>query len=286
MLNVTETDFRHYDSALGRFNLLDPMAELAPDFIPYRYGFNNPVFWSDASGLFESYLDARYYQLSHGLFGGSSIEYDADSNSWSINTGKSMITQIGEWIQTTYELDGGGMGADYTRAGGGGSSNDSQSKKNDGGFWKTMETGGMFQVWGVMRDMPGFKPNSRKRSAVDASMNYDEAYERGKTSLMKGAEFWKRLKEGVSGADSRGSTLWDRLNATETNDMIKMQYNSWNVYENGSWIYEHPYIIKITKDTMIHNNQLGKSNLKNLEIRDSIIKYKLYEKSIQNFKNK
>ena len=37
---------------------------------------------------------------------------------------------------------------------------------------------------------------------------------------------------------------------------------------------------------MIHNNQLGKSNLKNLEIRDSIIKYKLYEKSIQNFKNK
>ena len=37
-LKVTETDFRHYDSALGRFNVMDPLAELAYDFTPYRYG--------------------------------------------------------------------------------------------------------------------------------------------------------------------------------------------------------------------------------------------------------
>lgn len=243
------------------------MAELAPDFTPYRYGFNNPVFWQDATGLFESYLDARYYQLSHGLFGSSSIEYDADSNSWSINTGKSMITQIGEWIQTTYELDGGGMGVEKTKAGGGGSNNDSQSKKNDGGFWKSMETGGMFQVWGVMRDMPGFKPNSRKRSAVDASMNYDEAYERGKTSLMKGAEFWKRLKEGVGGADSRGSTLWDRLNKTETKDKDSeaKQTFYFETYQAAYplYNYEKRVLLKTEKDTFMtptdyHNTNWGR----------------------------
>lgn len=109
---------------------MDVLSELAPSFTPYRYGFNNPVFWQDATGLFESYLDARYYQLSHGLFGSSSIEYDADSNSWSINTGKSMITQVGEWIQTTYELDGGGLGVEKTKAGGGGSNNDNARRDN------------------------------------------------------------------------------------------------------------------------------------------------------------
>jgi len=116
-LNVTETDFRQYDAAIGRFNVMDMLSELAYGITPYRYGFNNPVIWQDRTGLFESYLDARYYQLSNGLFGRSSIEYDKESGTWSINTGKSMITQIGDWIVTTYELDDGGMGADWNKAG-------------------------------------------------------------------------------------------------------------------------------------------------------------------------
>ena len=133
-LNVTETDFRHYDSALGRFNVLDPMAEMAYDFTPYLYGFNNPVFFSDASGLFESWAAARYYQLSHGLLG-SSILYDdtAGDGHWYIDTGSSMITQAGDWILNTYEMDGEWI-TDKTKAGGGGSNDNSQSKKNDGVF--------------------------------------------------------------------------------------------------------------------------------------------------------
>src|SRR5690606_961675 len=225
-LNVTETDYRHYDSALGRFNVMDALSELAYDFAPYRYGFNNPVFWSDASGLFETEAAARYYQLSHGLFG-SSIEYDTDNGSWSINTGKSMITQIGDWILTTYELDGGGGGADWSKAGGSGSKDNSQSKKSDDGFWKFWERGGGFNVWGVMKDDPGFKPNSRKRGAVFASVNYDEAYERGKTSMMAGADWWKRYKDGLGGLDSRSSSLLEKLNTTETDDsIVYFQYKS------------------------------------------------------------
>jgi len=52
-LNVTAMDFRHYDSAIGRFNGMDRLAELAPEISPYRFAFNNPVYWSDPSGLSE-----------------------------------------------------------------------------------------------------------------------------------------------------------------------------------------------------------------------------------------
>ena len=50
-LNVTEMDFRHYDSTIGRFMVIDPMSE---DFLgenPYHFVSNNPVLLSDPTGL-------------------------------------------------------------------------------------------------------------------------------------------------------------------------------------------------------------------------------------------
>src|SRR5690606_35193545 len=118
-LNVTETDFRHYDSALGRFNVIDPLSELAYDFTPYRYGFNNPVVFSDPSGLFESYETAVEYRKSNKLFG-ATIEFDSDSNLWKIIDGDSTITQVGKKINTMYMMNG-EMYLEQTNAGGGGS---------------------------------------------------------------------------------------------------------------------------------------------------------------------
>lgn len=54
-LNTIATDYRHYDAALGRFNNMDALSELAYGQTPYRYGFNNPVYWTDPTGLFESW---------------------------------------------------------------------------------------------------------------------------------------------------------------------------------------------------------------------------------------
>lgn len=56
-LNVIETDFRQYDPALGRFVSIDLLSELAPNYTPYRYGFNNPNIFTDPTGLYE--IDAN-----------------------------------------------------------------------------------------------------------------------------------------------------------------------------------------------------------------------------------
>ena len=52
-LNWTSMDFRNYDPALGRFHVMDPLSDLAPMHNPYRFGFNNPVYWRDPTGLIE-----------------------------------------------------------------------------------------------------------------------------------------------------------------------------------------------------------------------------------------
>src|SRR5690554_7983609 len=66
-LNVTETDFRQYDAAIGRFNVMDALGELAPNHTPYRYGFNNPIVWQDRTGLFETRADAMSFAEKNGM---------------------------------------------------------------------------------------------------------------------------------------------------------------------------------------------------------------------------
>ena len=46
-------DFRHYMPDIGRFIIQDGLAEVMPDWTPYRFAFNNPVYFSDPTGLFE-----------------------------------------------------------------------------------------------------------------------------------------------------------------------------------------------------------------------------------------
>lgn len=62
-------DYRQYDNALGRFNSMDKLSEMSHNITPYRFGFNNPVFWSDPSGLFETRKEAREYRRANGIEG-------------------------------------------------------------------------------------------------------------------------------------------------------------------------------------------------------------------------
>lgn len=76
-LNVIETDFRQYDPALGRFVTIDLLSELAPNYTPYRYGFNNPNIFTDPTGLFESVQTALEFAESLG-FNNYNISYSAE----------------------------------------------------------------------------------------------------------------------------------------------------------------------------------------------------------------
>ena len=44
-------DSRGYDSRIGRFFCVDALSELFPEHSPYSYSFNNPISFSDASGM-------------------------------------------------------------------------------------------------------------------------------------------------------------------------------------------------------------------------------------------
>ncbi len=44
---------RFYDPELGRWHSVDPMAEMAYSWTPYRYGYNNPLRYIDPTGMLE-----------------------------------------------------------------------------------------------------------------------------------------------------------------------------------------------------------------------------------------
>ncbi len=46
---------------------VDPLAEKAPGWNPFRYGFNNPIRVNDPDGQFESEEEAKAYAKSHGI---------------------------------------------------------------------------------------------------------------------------------------------------------------------------------------------------------------------------
>jgi RHS repeat-associated protein len=59
--------FRSYDAAIGRFVQIDPLAEITPDWTPYRFGFDNPILYSDPDGLFETKDEAKAYAKANGI---------------------------------------------------------------------------------------------------------------------------------------------------------------------------------------------------------------------------
>lgn len=68
--DLYSTFFRNYDPVLGRFNGVDPMATEYADFSVYNFAFNNPVNFSDPTGLSPD-IDTFYHEAMQSEFGGS-----------------------------------------------------------------------------------------------------------------------------------------------------------------------------------------------------------------------
>ncbi|QDH80583.1 RHS repeat-associated core domain-containing protein [Echinicola soli] len=67
---------RMYMSDLGGWGVVDPLASYEPGWTPYRFAFNNPLRYSDPSGLLE--LDQIIDIFNNAPEGRSS--YDSDGN--------------------------------------------------------------------------------------------------------------------------------------------------------------------------------------------------------------
>ncbi|GEM_PF-6413840 len=91
-LNMTTMEFRQYDNSLGRFVGIDRLSELAYSITPYRFAFNNPVFFGDPTGLIEmsmlrdmfekSESGETWYNDNNGGFysdSGGSVDYNGSN---------------------------------------------------------------------------------------------------------------------------------------------------------------------------------------------------------------
>ncbi len=68
---------RFYDPSISLWTSVDPASAAAPDWTPYRYGFNNPIIFTDPTGMFEDKSSAAAYQKEHNICG--TIMQDGDS---------------------------------------------------------------------------------------------------------------------------------------------------------------------------------------------------------------
>lgn len=80
---------RMYDPVIGRFTGVDPLADLAPGWTPYRYAFNNPLIFTDPNGLYEWRVNSKTGEYERfGDKGGEEEQFvywdDADKAAFSL----------------------------------------------------------------------------------------------------------------------------------------------------------------------------------------------------------
>jgi RHS repeat-associated protein len=152
-LNMTAMDFRQYDNALGRFHGVDLLAELDYSGSPYSFGFNNPVYFSDPSGLFPSQEAAMAHINQYGL---SNATVSFGDVGWIVSNGGYNFFQDSNgtmWLNyvsndgVNFEkLNGGGGGGSFSSGGFGSSNAGGFASSNNGGFGSS--NGGGFSSGG------------------------------------------------------------------------------------------------------------------------------------------
>jgi RHS repeat-associated protein len=98
-----ETLYRGYDAQIGRFNQIDPLADKYPDWSPYSFAFNDPVYWNDPLGSDPDLNEIinNLWNAGGGTWTAESGEYDYfNGNDASMFiTGSSYMAEFGGWGQ-------------------------------------------------------------------------------------------------------------------------------------------------------------------------------------------
>ncbi|UFH33311.1 Hint domain-containing protein [Chryseobacterium sp. C-71] len=108
---------RFYMPDLGRWGVVDPLAEVTPHVSPYHYANNNPVMFNDPTGMLsQSFIDniwnsssgTTWYNTGIGFTssGGNSMDYDGNNINWGSDTTGMLMESVG-----LGSMGGGGGGA-------------------------------------------------------------------------------------------------------------------------------------------------------------------------------
>ena len=85
------TFFREYDPVIGRFNGVDPLAELYDDYSTYHYSYNNPINFNDPSGASSIAREPRgksladQMHLNYNLW--HAVRYGGSGRGWDLGFG-------------------------------------------------------------------------------------------------------------------------------------------------------------------------------------------------------
>ncbi|PKV52461.1 RHS repeat-associated protein [Aquimarina sp. MAR_2010_214] len=243
-LNVSEMTFRQYDPAIGRFNVIDAAAELAQNWTPYRFGFNNPIKFSDPSGLWEI-KDGNWYTNDS-----KDIERFVNMLGFEkSNTGEeASIAQIDTFISEEFRGSGG-------RLSDGSALLDSEtvvadSNGNSNGFSERQA----FHIGSQVENF-GSNPWNEKSGLYDNPF-YSYKYYRERSWESRGGSF-PGIKLGFFGSKYAQSLLYNPGNWWYSTKVNK--FYDWSFTGNGHTGGRNKYIGNISKKWSKYAGNAGKA---------------------------
>ena len=147
--NSYTTEFRQLDPRLGRWLSVDALYYKSPDWTPYRFGFNNPIYINDISGLFESKDDAKSYKRENHIRG--KISYNSKNQHWEITNKKysySAGNDLGVAEMSQFKNDG-VIQSTIVHSGKNSKAQQNQGKWIDN-FQTTLDIAGIFDPTGIV----------------------------------------------------------------------------------------------------------------------------------------